>query len=106
MWALLCGGYCASCISFPRACWATPPAPCSTAKLNPPFTFSVPSHPSNCSNLFGALTHYASGPAAVFHGSGYMALGEVLGVGALMGLRNVLVWGVAGMAWWKFLGWW
>ncbi|KAJ9525924.1 hypothetical protein QJQ45_009417 [Haematococcus lacustris] len=58
------------------------------------------------SNLFGSLTHYASGPAAVFHGSGYTELREVLGLGALMGLRSCLVWGGLGMAWWKLLGWW
>jgi hypothetical protein len=28
-------------------------------------------------NLFGSLTHYASGQAAVFYGSGYMSLPEV-----------------------------
>jgi len=57
-------------------------------------------------NLFGSLTHYASGPAAVFHGSGYTSMTEVLGTGALMALRSWLVWGVFGMAWWKYLGWW
>jgi hypothetical protein len=34
-----------------------------------------------------------------------MSLKEVLGIGALMGLRSWAVWGVVGMAWWKFLGW-
>ena len=29
-----------------------------------------------------------------------------MGLGALMGLRSLLVWGVVGMAWWKVLGWW
>ena len=57
-------------------------------------------------NLFGSLTHYASGPAAVFHSSGYLGLKETLVVGGLMGMRSFLVWGVVGMAWWKFLGWW
>lgn len=57
-------------------------------------------------NLFGSLTHYASGPAAVYHGSGYTRLGEVMKAGVLMALRSWAVWGVIGMAWWKFLGWW
>jgi DASS family divalent anion:Na+ symporter len=58
------------------------------------------------SNLFGSLTHYASGPSAVFHASGYTKLGEVMKGGLLMGLRSWLVWGGVGMAWWKVLGWW
>lgn len=28
-------------------------------------------------NLFGSITHYASGQAAVFYGSGFMSLPEV-----------------------------
>ncbi len=57
-------------------------------------------------NLFGSLTHYASGPAAVFHGSGYTRLSEVMKAGFLMALRSWAVWGVVGMAWWRVLGWW
>ena len=30
-------------------------------------------------NLFGSITHYASGQAAVFFGSGFMSLPEVGG---------------------------
>jgi hypothetical protein len=30
----------------------------------------------------------------------------VLGLGAILGVRSILTWGVVGMAWWKFLGWW
>ncbi len=58
------------------------------------------------SNLFGTLTHYASGPSAVYYASGYQRMGEVLQLGALLGLRSLLTWGVVGMAWWKVLGWW
>jgi len=57
-------------------------------------------------NLFGGLTHYSSGSAAVYNGSGYMHMKEVLALGALMGVRTMVVWGVVGMAWWKVLGWW
>jgi DASS family divalent anion:Na+ symporter len=28
-------------------------------------------------NLFGTITHYASGPAAVYYASGYQKMGEV-----------------------------
>lgn len=57
-------------------------------------------------NLFGSLTHYASGPAAVYHGSGYTRLTEVMKAGGLMALRSWAVWGTVGMVWWKILGWW
>ena len=52
------------------------------------------------------LPWLCSGPAAVYYSSGYQRIGEVMGLGALMGLRSLLVWGVVGMAWWKVLGWW
>jgi len=57
-------------------------------------------------NLFGSLTHYSSGQAAIYYGSGYMTLPEVFKFGAIMGVRHLLTWGVFGMAWWKVLGWW
>jgi DASS family divalent anion:Na+ symporter len=57
-------------------------------------------------NLFGSLTHYSSGQAAIYYGSGYMTLKEVFTFGALMGLRHLVTWGFIGMAWWKYLGWW
>lgn len=57
-------------------------------------------------NLFGSLTHYSSGQSAIYYGSGYMKLSEVFYFGAIMGIRHLLTWGVLGLAWWKFLGWW
>ncbi|KAI3413100.1 uncharacterized protein J3R85_016539 [Psidium guajava] len=55
-------------------------------------------------NLFGALTHYSSGQAAVYYGAGYTDLPDVLKVGFMMALINILIWGVVGAFWWKFLG--
>uniref|UniRef100_A0A7S0YIH5 Uncharacterized protein n=1 Tax=Polytomella parva TaxID=51329 RepID=A0A7S0YIH5_9CHLO len=57
------------------------------------------------SNLLGSMTHYASGQAAVYYGSGYMSLPEVFSIGMIMNLRSLLTFGVIGMAWWKFIGW-
>lgn len=57
-------------------------------------------------NLFGTITHYASGPSTVYYASGYQSMPEVLKLGFLLGVRSLLTWGVVGMAWWKFLGWW
>ncbi|KIY99361.1 Putative malate transporter yflS [Monoraphidium neglectum] len=59
-----------------------------------------------CVCLFGSLTHYASGQAAVYVGSGYLSLKEVFYCGAVCGAAALALWGTAGMAWWKVLGWW
>ncbi|KAL6553849.1 cytochrome P450-dit2 [Orobanche minor] len=55
-------------------------------------------------NLFGALTHYSSGQAAVYFGAGYVDLPDVFKFGFIMSLVNALIWGVVGTVWWKFLG--
>lgn len=55
-------------------------------------------------NLFGGITHYSSGQAAVYYGAGYTGLGDTLRVGAACGLLNLAVWGLAGGVWWKLLG--
>ncbi|CAL5434347.1 unnamed protein product [Camellia sinensis] len=55
-------------------------------------------------NLFGALTHYSSGQAAVYYGAGYVDLPDVFRVGFVMALINAIIWGVVGGFWWKFLG--
>lgn len=55
-------------------------------------------------NLFGALSHYASGPAGVIYGSGYVKVGEWFRVAFIMSLALILVWGVLGTAWMGLLG--
>ncbi|KAK3133588.1 hypothetical protein QOZ80_6AG0538370 [Eleusine coracana subsp. coracana] len=55
-------------------------------------------------NLFGALTHYSSGQAAVYFGAGYVELPDVFRIGFITALINTLIWGVVGTIWWKFLG--
>ncbi|KAL7227710.1 hypothetical protein ACSBR1_022560 [Camellia fascicularis] len=55
-------------------------------------------------NLFGALTHYSSGQAAVYYGAGYIDLPDVFRVGFVMALINAIIWGIVGSFWWKFLG--
>ncbi|MEH3075852.1 MAG: DASS family sodium-coupled anion symporter [Quadrisphaera sp.] len=57
-------------------------------------------------NLFGGISHYASGPAGVVFGSGYVTSKEWFRVGFVMGLALLLVWGVLGSVWWKVLGLW
>lgn len=55
-------------------------------------------------NLFGALTHYSSGQAAVYYGAGYVELRDVFKLGIIMALINIAIWGLVGTAWWKILG--
>ncbi|CAL5323792.1 hypothetical protein CsSME_00002608 [Camellia sinensis var. sinensis] len=55
-------------------------------------------------NLFGALTHYSSGQAAVYYGGGYVKLPDVFRLGILMALVNIVIWGLVGTPWWKILG--
>lgn len=56
-------------------------------------------------NLFGSITHYASGQAAVFYGSGFMSLPEVFKIGAINGVIGLALWAGLGMPVWKLLGW-
>ncbi|KVI03178.1 dicarboxylate transporter 2.1, chloroplastic-like [Cynara cardunculus var. scolymus] len=55
-------------------------------------------------NLFGALTHYSSGQAAVYYGAGYVRLPDVFKLGIVMAIINTTIWGVIGASWWKILG--
>ncbi|KAF6232057.1 2-oxoglutarate/malate translocator [Scenedesmus sp. NREL 46B-D3] len=56
-------------------------------------------------NLFGSLTHYASGQAAVYFGAGYLKTEDVFLQGAACAAANLLLWASVGMLWWKVLGW-
>ncbi|KAH6767007.1 GTP cyclohydrolase II [Perilla frutescens var. hirtella] len=47
-------------------------------------------------SLFGALTHYSSGQAAVYFGAGYMELQDVFKFGFIMAVVNLVIWGVVG----------
>lgn len=55
-------------------------------------------------NLIGGLTHYASGPAGVIYGSGYVTTSEWFRVGFIASVVNIIIWGVVGTAWWMVLG--
>lgn len=55
-------------------------------------------------NLFGALTHYSSGQAAVYYGAGYVELRNVFKLGIIIAVLNIVIWALAGAAWWKILG--
>ena len=42
-------------------------------------------------NLFGGISHYASGPAGVIFGSGYVPTSEWFRVGFLMSVVNIII---------------
>ena len=56
-------------------------------------------------NMFGGITHYASGQAAIYYGSQYMTLTSVFKVGFIIGLLEWLLFGTLGVATWKAMGW-
>ncbi len=59
-----------------------------------------------CSSLFSHMTHYGSSSAVVLFGTGYVPIGTWWGLGFLVSVLSLLVWGGVGGIWWKVLGWW
>ncbi|CEF97688.1 Sodium/sulphate symporter [Ostreococcus tauri] len=55
-------------------------------------------------NNMGGLTHYASGQAAVYYGSGEISLRKLWKQGLYMSAVNFAIYGTVGMAWWKVIG--
>ncbi|MCB1181723.1 MAG: anion permease [Chlamydiia bacterium] len=58
------------------------------------------------SSLFGGLTHYGSGPAPLFYGSGYVSVKSWWYVALMVSFLNIIVWFGFGSIWWKLLGFW
>lgn len=56
------------------------------------------------SNLFGGLTHYGSGPAPLFYGSGYVTIKDWWRVGFILSLVNIFIWFILGTIWWDLMG--
>jgi DASS family divalent anion:Na+ symporter len=57
-------------------------------------------------NLTAGLTHYGTTTGPILFGTGYVTRAEWWWVGLIVSIANVLIWIVAGFAWWKFLGFW
>ncbi|WP_269928114.1 anion permease [Kocuria massiliensis] len=57
-------------------------------------------------NLIGGLTHYASGPAGVIFGSGYVKTAEWFKVGFIASVVNILIWTIVGSGWMYVIGMW
>lgn len=58
------------------------------------------------SSLMGGLTHYGSGPAPLFYGSGYIDVKDWWRVGFILSLANLAIWIGLGSLWWKLLALW
>lgn len=58
------------------------------------------------SALYQGLTHYASGPSAIFFAAGFVDQGKWWSLGLEILIINLLIWGVVGSIWWKLLGLW
>jgi DASS family divalent anion:Na+ symporter len=58
------------------------------------------------SNLNASLTHYGTGPAPIFFGSGYVKQTTWWRVGFFVVLTHLLVWLGLGLVWWKLLALW
>lgn len=58
------------------------------------------------SSLMGGLTHYGSGPAPIFYGSGYIDIKAWWKIGFLLSVVNLIIWVGLGSFWWKLLGLW
>lgn len=57
-------------------------------------------------NLFGGLTHYASGPAGVVFGSGYVHAPEWFRVGFVVGVSMLVAFTGSAVLWDKVIGIW
>ncbi|WP_373430501.1 anion permease [Streptomyces achromogenes] len=58
------------------------------------------------SSLYGGLTHYASGPAPVLFGAGYVTLAEWWRTGLIAAGANLVIWMGVGALGLKVLGHW
>lgn len=58
------------------------------------------------SNLSACLTHFGTTPAPIYFGANYVTQREWWKLGFFVSLATITIWGFAGLAWWKVLGWW
>ncbi|MEM7174615.1 MAG: anion permease [Chlamydiota bacterium] len=56
------------------------------------------------SNLFAGITHYGSGPAPIFFGSGYVKITSWWKLGFFVSVINITIFLTVGILWWKSLG--
>lgn len=57
-------------------------------------------------SLSSVMTHYGTSAGSILFGTGYVTIKEWWGMGFLLSLFYLLVWGVIGGLWWKVIGLW
>lgn len=55
-------------------------------------------------SLCGGLTHYGSGPAPIYYGSGYVDIKTWWKLGFIISVANLVIWLGLGSLWWKIIG--
>jgi DASS family divalent anion:Na+ symporter len=58
------------------------------------------------SNLNAGITHYGTGSAPVYFGTGYVSQKDWWRIGFVLSLVNLAIWFGIGMAWWKVIRFW
>ncbi|MEN6568007.1 MAG: anion permease [Veillonellales bacterium] len=58
------------------------------------------------SNLMAGLTHYATGSAPIYFGTGFIEQKDWWRIGFTSSVINFVIWIGVGAAWWKFIGLW
>lgn len=58
------------------------------------------------SNLNASLTHYGTTSGPIYFGAGYVEQKNWWTAGLLASFANITIWTIAGLIWWKILGWW
>lgn len=58
------------------------------------------------SNLSAALTHYGTTTAPIYFGASYVSQKEWWRLGLIVSVVTISIWSLAGLGWWKLLGWW
>ncbi|HZS53108.1 MAG TPA: DASS family sodium-coupled anion symporter [Bryobacteraceae bacterium] len=58
------------------------------------------------SNLNAGITHYGTGSAPVYFGTGYVSQKDWWKIGFVLSIVNLVIWFGIGMAWWKIIGFW
>lgn len=57
-------------------------------------------------SLCAGTTHYGTGTAPVYFGTGFISASRWWKIGALLCVMNIVIWAVVGALWWKVLGLW
>ena len=58
------------------------------------------------SSLNAGITHYGTGSAPIYFGSGYVSQGDWWTIGFIVSVVNLAIWFGVGLVWWRVIGLW